>query len=478
MTSMIERAFKYFVDCIPVNGQRHSSLIGFTSALGYHNLEKGVCFGVQRMGTQAVCSREMDVFNRRVERIYDLGIKNVGSYTRVISDLRNELSEGIIKKDASQIESAVDLLAFGEGIAVVQDPQSFRCLLDEEKMRSPEDVKSKLYALCYSQKIESLGGLESVGIAIDKHSAETFKEYISEIKTIAERASIEFLILELVAEAHAMTIIYSPNEHCWYCIDANDLPIKKELSDQEVSNWVFRGYNSLYSTNKKSLLISSNLKVLGKDLEHSKAFENWRAIQQANRLPNLTAEEMNIRNQSNGLTPLQEVAKLERFPGFNCAPIVSSLLDRGADPNLVDKHGNTPLLDFVLRNNIEATKVLLERGANPNIKNKTEEAPLPVAAINGDTEIVQALLKAGADVNVTMQGWTPLMIAAKYGDGKMVLALLRAGAFPFSKTIAKVSQAVKVIFSRISVFIAAPFKLTAKIVRSGFMSFANLFRKK
>jgi hypothetical protein len=119
--------------------------------------------------------------------------------------------------------------------------------------------------------------------------------------------------------------------------------------------------------------------------------------------------------------------------------------------------------------------VLLTRGANPNIK-RDEWTPLLVAARNGNTKIVQALLKAGGNVNVKTQGCSLLLIAAEYGDGEMVLALLRAGAFPFSKTIAKVSQAVKAIFSRISAFIAAPFKLTARVVRSRFTSVANLFR--
>ena len=154
------------------------------------------------------------------------------------------------------------------------------------------------------------------------------------------------------------------------------------------------------------------------------------------------------------------------------------MLDRGADPNLVDMDGNTALMNVITRDDIKAAKVLLGHGANPNIKGKDDLTPLLLAARSCNTEIVKALLEAGADVSVEVQGCTPLMIAAKYGDGEMVLALLRAGAFPFSKKIAKVSQAVKLIFARISAFIAAPFKLTARIVRSRFMSFANLFRKK
>jgi len=426
MISLISRAFNYLIDTLPIN--HHLSLINFSTALGHHNLKEGICMGVERMGIQAVCSGEMIPFNERVRRISRLWIKNFGSYPRVVSGLRRELSEGIIEKDISKIQSVVDLLAFADGIALAQNTDTYRCLIDEEKVVRHKDRMSKLQPLTYSQKIESLGGLETIGIAIDMHSVETFKEYILEIKTIAERASIEFLILQLGAEGHAITIIYSPNEQSWYCIDANDLPIKKELSDQKVSNWVFRAYNSLYSTDKKSLLISSNVKVLGNNLQQSKAFESWRAIQQANRLTNLAPEAINTKNKSN-LTPLQEVAKLDRLPGMSNAEVLGSLLDRGADPSNIDMHGNTALMDVVTRDDVKAAKVLLDHGADPNIKSIDEWTPLSHAARVDDIEMVKTLLKAGADVNIKgKDDWTPLMHAVRHGDANMVKALLKAGA--------------------------------------------------
>ena len=426
MTSFIDTTFNYLGDWLPLD--HHSSIINFSSALGYEDLEMGMCFGIQRMGTQAVCAKELDVFNNRVKRIYSLWIRNLGSYSRVVSHLRREISEAITQKDTSRIESAVDLLAFAECAAVAQTSEAFSYLIDEVKDVRGDMFLSKIKELTYSKKIEALGGLETIGIAIDQYSVETFEKYITELKTIAKRASVEFLILEFAAEHHAVTIIYSPNDQCWYCIDANDLPIQQNRSDQVVSKWVFQRYNLFHELSKKRLLISTNVQLLGKDLKCSQAFEKWREIQKKNRLRRLAPDEINQRDHYN-TAPLQAVAGLERLSGSSYAPMLCSLLDRGADPNYTDKSSITPLMDVVKAEDIEAVKLLLARGANVNTTSIKGWTALMHASRNGNREIVKALLEAGADLEVkTSDDWTALMLASRCGNAETVKALLEAGA--------------------------------------------------
>jgi ankyrin repeat protein len=382
------------------------------------------------MGTQAVCTKEMDVFNERIKRIYSLWIEHLGSYSRMVSDLRRELSEAVTEKEASRIESAVDLMAFAECVAVAQKSDEYSYLIDQEKELTGDERLSKIKGLTYSQRIESLGGLETIGIAIDQYNVKTFEEYIAELKTIANRASVEFLILELSAEHHAVTIIYSPDEQCWYCIDANNLPIQKKGSDQHVAKWVFNQYNLFYFLSKKRLLISTNVQLLGKDIKCSKAFEKWREIQKKNRLRNLTPREINQRDRYN-TAPLQAVARLERLSESSCAPMLCSLLDRGADPNYADESSITPLIHVIQAEDIEAAKVLIGHGAYLNIRTEDGWTALMCATRNGNTEMVKLLLKAGADPDVKdNENWTALMLASRYSNIEMVKALLEAGAEP------------------------------------------------
>ena len=81
---------------------------------------------------------------------------------------------------------------------------------------------------------------------------------------------------------------------------------------------------------------------------------------------------------------------------------------------------------------------LLERGANPNIPNKQGLTPLHQAAYWGEVGIVGLLLRSGADPKIdNSKGWTPLHSASLAGGlcgrDKIVDMLLKAGADPMRK---------------------------------------------
>jgi len=81
-----------------------------------------------------------------------------------------------------------------------------------------------------------------------------------------------------------------------------------------------------------------------------------------------------------GKTPLHYavITARKRFPN---TAIIIALLKAGANPNLQDNNGNTPLHYTFAKNfylekfKVKNTKVLLSNGANPNIKNKKGETP-------------------------------------------------------------------------------------------------------
>jgi ankyrin repeat protein len=128
-----------------------------------------------------------------------------------------------------------------------------------------------------------------------------------------------------------------------------------------------------------------------------------------------------------GTTPLMRAAR------SGDAPVMRLLLEKGADPKLTTKDGNTALLfasgvgyrDKNTRGTeseaVEAVKVCLERGMDINEKNLRDETALHGAAGRGADTIVQFLVEHGARLDSkTKQGLTPL----DYALGKNVLSQL------------------------------------------------------
>jgi ankyrin repeat protein len=122
------------------------------------------------------------------------------------------------------------------------------------------------------------------------------------------------------------------------------------------------------------------------------------------------------------------------------AQITKLLLESGANPNLANLDGETPLMSaegFIYRepwgvSSHVITKELLARGADPNARSKTGTTPLILAAgqpNHDDASFLQELIDAGADVNAADEdGQTALMAAAEKGHVSKVRLLLDNGA--------------------------------------------------
>lgn len=106
----------------------------------------------------------------------------------------------------------------------------------------------------------------------------------------------------------------------------------------------------------------------------------------------------------------------------------NALSGRGIDRR--DDNGETRLFRAVAEGSAGIVKKLLKDGADPNIANHQGISPLHLAAYWGETEITRLLLAHRADpAAATPDGWTPLHAAAIAGGMKSranVIALLRA----------------------------------------------------
>lgn len=73
------------------------------------------------------------------------------------------------------------------------------------------------------------------------------------------------------------------------------------------------------------------------------------------------------------------------------------LIARGANPNLKDKAGNTPLILAIDRGYAGLVPILLKGKANPNLAGEGGQTPLIKAVLRRDEDMVRALLDAGGD---------------------------------------------------------------------------------
>lgn len=106
--------------------------------------------------------------------------------------------------------------------------------------------------------------------------------------------------------------------------------------------------------------------------------------------------------------------------------IVQYLLERGADANVSGVFGQMPLH---LASEPEIAGLLLEHGAEPDVLDQRGGTPLQIAAANGKTAMIKFLLEHGAAVDLpNEEGGTPLMAACTHGESRAVKLLVEAGA--------------------------------------------------
>src|SRR5438105_9165668 len=88
---------------------------------------------------------------------------------------------------------------------------------------------------------------------------------------------------------------------------------------------------------------------------------------------------------------------------------VRVLLSQGADPNVPDANGNTPLHGAAARGLVEVAAALLDAGADVNSRNSTGWTALARTVNRKHVDVALLLLKRGLDISLTDDsGWTAL----------------------------------------------------------------------
>jgi len=139
--------------------------------------------------------------------------------------------------------------------------------------------------------------------------------------------------------------------------------------------------------------------------------------------------EINKLPRSEGGSPLYYVAGIGQNP-----EILEFLIERGADPNLKSREGETPLSFAVRSGQTKMVEILLANKVECNCRTPDWRTPLHQACLEGFLEIAILLINAGADVNARdCEGWTTLHFAVQKGIPETIAVLLKNGADPLAE---------------------------------------------
>lgn len=124
---------------------------------------------------------------------------------------------------------------------------------------------------------------------------------------------------------------------------------------------------------------------------------------------------------NSGHTPLHAAS-------FWYPEIVEYLLEKGADVNVKNLEGETPLHYAVGSDSTRIVAILCENGANVNLKNKQGVTPVVKAVQRQKSDALDIMLKYKADLSIAdNDGKTALHYAAIAGNGKMAEYLVSKG---------------------------------------------------
>ena len=104
---------------------------------------------------------------------------------------------------------------------------------------------------------------------------------------------------------------------------------------------------------------------------------------------------VNARDVSSGETGLHLVTRQRNVTW------IRFLSQEGANPNIADKNGVTPLILATQIGFVEGAEALIAAGAQVDVANSAGETPLITAVHNRNLELIEVFLKAGADPDRT-----------------------------------------------------------------------------
>jgi ankyrin repeat protein len=166
---------------------------------------------------------------------------------------------------------------------------------------------------------------------------------------------------------------------------------------------------------------------------------NWRETENAD----LAAEEMHnaaIEDNTDTLKTLlmegaeidaiwKDVTPLQAAIDADCVNTTTLLLRAGANKEVKDPNGWTPLYTAAYWGRMQCVSILLEHDVNVNNTNKNGDTALHFSVLENNIPLTEELIWARADLSKrTKAGYTPMHLAILLGYYDMVVLLHNMGA--------------------------------------------------
>lgn len=138
--------------------------------------------------------------------------------------------------------------------------------------------------------------------------------------------------------------------------------------------------------------------------------------------------------------------------------VLRCLLENGGDVNLPNRKGNTVLIMSSLFNHIDTVALELQKGADPNITNNDGWSPLMLACEKGNNEIIASLLRfAGINVNsLRRDGSTALSEACKHGHAETVRMLVTSRGIETNRCVKGDWTPLHIAVEKVRITLASP----------------------
>jgi ankyrin repeat protein len=109
---------------------------------------------------------------------------------------------------------------------------------------------------------------------------------------------------------------------------------------------------------------------------------------------------------------------------------IGALIAAGANPDVRDGFGRTPLMVTAFRHDVDAARALLAAGADVDALERQRYDALTIAAVEDDLAMVELLIAGGANTGQTTSPYdgTALIASAHLGHVAVVEALIAGGA--------------------------------------------------
>ena len=106
-----------------------------------------------------------------------------------------------------------------------------------------------------------------------------------------------------------------------------------------------------------------------------------------------------------------------------------ALLKQGADVNITDDNGSTPLHWAIRTESIESIEFLIEQGADVNAADDNGLTPLHWTTCTDNIKLAELLLEKGADINAAdIYDRTPIHVQRAFGSIEIIKFLKSKGA--------------------------------------------------